>query len=74
MEYKIEIWQFHHIIETYENDDIEEIIKWYREHWKFTHENGNCAIYIYKNDVRFSINEEFETGIYEDYDKEVEDE
>ena len=33
MKYRIEIWQYQNITETYESDNIEDILKWYKLYW-----------------------------------------
>lgn len=32
--YKIEIWQYHSIVDTFESDNINEILEWYKEEWQ----------------------------------------
>lgn len=65
MRYKIEIWQWHSITETYESDNIENILEWYKVHWRWTYELGNCAFTIYKNNEELSWDEEYELGFHD---------
>lgn len=65
MKYKIEIWQYHEIVETYENEDIKEILKWYKEEWQYTFDMGGCAFYIYENDRRMDFDEKYKLGFYD---------
>ena len=62
MKYKIEIWKYHRIVETYENNDIKEILKWYIENWLSVHDYGGCTFYIYEENKQLSIDEENDLG------------
>ena len=61
-EFKIEIWQWHNIVETYENDNIEEILQWFRKHWRCCYEEGGCSFAVYKNGKGLSFHELCELG------------
>ena len=65
MKYKIEIWRYHHKVETYENEDIKEVLKWYKEEWQYTFDMGECTFYIYENDRRMDFDEEYELGFFD---------
>lgn len=65
MKYKIEIWQWRSIIETYESDDITDVLDWYRNNWRGCYECGNCSFTVYEYGRELSFEEEFELGFYE---------
>ena len=44
--YKIEIWRFHIIHETYTSNNIKDILKWYRNNWQISYEWGNCSFEV----------------------------
>ena len=58
MKYKIEIWQYHHITETYESDSIEDVVNWYKNTWLWLYELGNCSYSVYKDGEELSWEEE----------------
>ena len=64
MKYKIEIWQYHIIAETYESDDIKDILSWYRSHWQYTYDMGYCSFDVYENGRELSFEEELEFGFH----------
>ncbi|HKM04431.1 MAG TPA: hypothetical protein VJZ04_07520 [Lachnospiraceae bacterium] len=51
MKYKIEIWQYHSIIATFETDSYDELLEWYKVNWAWTYENGGCATYVFEDGV-----------------------
>ena len=59
---KIEIWQYHNIVDTYENDNIEEILNWFRKHWRCCYNDGGCDFEVYQNGKRLSFHELYELG------------
>ena len=63
--YKIEIWQYHIIIETYKNKDVKNVLKWYKENWQTCYDYGNCTFYLYKDDEGLSFEETDELGFYD---------
>lgn len=64
--YRIEIWQFHSIIDEYKNNDISKVLNWYRQHWKYCYDWGNCSFEVYKNNKILSFDEENKLGFFED--------
>lgn len=65
MKYKIEIWQWGHIVETYERDDIEEGVDWYySESWCTAYDNGLCAVEIYENGEKCPFEKAVKLGFY----------
>ena len=60
--YKIEIWQYHRCVETYENNDIGEVLKWYVENWQFVYDQLGCTFYLFKNGRRLTVDEESDLG------------
>jgi len=63
--YKIEIWQFHGITETFENEDVREVVRWFNENWKWSYENVGCSFIVYKDNQELSFNEEYELGFHD---------
>ena len=47
--YKIEIWRHHLNVDKYENNDVREVVKWFKEEWQYVNDCGGCAFYVYKN-------------------------
>lgn len=66
--YKIEIWRFHVIHETYKSNNIKDILKWYRNNWKISYEYGNCYFEVYKNGKELSFDELEEIGFFESFE------
>ena len=66
--YKIEIWRFHVIHETYTSNNIKEILKWYRENWQIAYEYGDCYFEVYKNDKELSFDELNGIGFFEAFE------
>lgn len=64
MKYRIEIWQYQDVTETYESNDINDVLQWYRIHWRWCYELGDCVFYLYKDDVEFSWDEEYKLGFH----------
>jgi len=62
--YKIEIWQCHSIIETYENKDVKNVLKWYKENWQTCYDYGSCTFYLYKDDEELSFEKTNELGFF----------
>nr|DAW32521.1 MAG TPA: hypothetical protein [Caudoviricetes sp.] len=67
--YKIEIWRFHVIHETYTSNNIKDILKWYRNNWQIAYENGNCSFEVYKNGKELSFDELNEKGFFVSFEK-----
>ena len=63
--YKIEIWILGSIDDKYENNDIKNILKWYKEKWKFAYENCNCAFSVYENDIEIGFDEKNKFGFFD---------
>ena len=64
MRYKMEIWQWRRIVDTYASDDINEVLEWYKDEWKGCHDDGYCAFYIFDNDKELSFEEEYKLGFF----------
>ena len=62
--YKIEIWQRQSLVEVYEQDDIQNILAWFKWYWFDVSEKGDCAIYVYKNGIEMTFEELYELGFY----------
>lgn len=65
MKYKIEIWQFRIVSETYESNHIKDILAWYRLNWSGIYDAGDCCFYVYDNFVEMSFDELFALGFYD---------
>lgn len=62
--YRIDIWQFHKIINTFITNNPEAINEWVKDnHYMELWSNGGCAIYVYKNEITLSITEQNNEGI-----------
>ena len=65
MKYKIEIWQWFNMTDSYESDDIQDILSWYKtEGWYGVSENGLCSFGVYENGRELSFDEGYELGFY----------
>ena len=65
MKYRIEIWQWHIMVDVYYNDDIGSILEWYRdEMWKSCYDRGCCTFYVYENGEELTFEELYELGFY----------
>ena len=66
MKYKIEIWIFHEIVDTFESNTIDEILEWYREEYKYMYDNGDCTFYVYLDDKELDFEETYKLGFFID--------
>lgn len=64
MKYKIEIWQYHNLTETYESNDIEDILSWYKSDWYYCYDMGGCSFNIYEDGKLLDFDEENKLGFY----------
>lgn len=64
MKYKIEIWQWHSLTTTFESDNIEDVMDWYKAEWWYCYEMGNCSFSVYENDRELSFEEEAKLGFH----------
>ena len=65
MKYRIEIWQYHHLTTSYENDDIKEVLKWYKKHWQANYDCGCCTFYLFKNNKELDFDKYYKLGFYD---------
>ena len=65
MKYKINIWQYHTIIDTYESDKIEEVLRWYEENYKWIFDMGNCSFDVLKDNEVLTFKEINKLGFYD---------
>ena len=65
MKYKIEIWQHGHITETYESEEISDILIWYKSKWWWIYEMDGCSFTIYKDDTELEFEEEAKLGFFD---------
>lgn len=65
MKYKIEIWQWRSIADTYESDNVKDVVDWYKTNWQGLYESGNCSFIVYECGRELSFEETFELGFYE---------
>ena len=68
MKYKIEIWQFHSLVETFESDDVNKVLEWYRAEWKTAYDYGHCTFYLYKNGKMLDFDTKYDLGFFKDED------
>ena len=66
MKYKIEIWRHHAIVDSFQNDDVQEVLKWYRREWQGCYDNGGCTFYLFKNGSELSFEEEYSLGFFDE--------
>ena len=62
--YKIEIWQYGTITETYESNNVEEVLDWYKWSWRNCYDCGGCAFGVYKDGEELSFDEVYALGFY----------
>jgi hypothetical protein len=62
--YKIEIFRYHSLEDSHESESVDEILSWYRENYRHSYENGECAFDVYKDDEIMSFDEEYELGFH----------
>lgn len=72
--YKIEIWRFHIIYDTYTSNDIKDILKWFRENWLLMSSNEECHFFVYKNNKEVSFDELYKLGFYKTFEEYLEEE
>jgi hypothetical protein len=63
--YKIEIWRYHSICETFENEDVKEVLEWFKDNWMEEHENGGCTFYTYKDNEALDYDTEYDLGFHD---------
>ncbi len=64
MKYKIDVWQYGFLRESYESDNIEDVVNWYKENWCYAYQYGLCAIEIYEDGETYPFNKALELGFY----------
>ena len=55
--FKIEIWIYGRTASTYESNNIEEILKWFRKNWRDCYNFGGCNYEVYKNGEMLQFHE-----------------
>ena len=65
MKYAIEIWRYHSVEETYESNDIKDVLKWYKDNWQTAFDYGMCTFYVFKNNKELTFEECNKLGFYE---------
>jgi hypothetical protein len=60
--YKIEIWQRQSLVEVYEQDDIQNILAWFKWYWYGEYDCGGCTFVVYKNGIEMTFDELWELG------------
>lgn len=66
MKYKIRIWRYGSIVDSYESNDINEIKKWYMDKWHFVYDYlGACYWEIYKDNKEMNYDELYNLGFYD---------
>ena len=64
MKYKIEIWQWHDLVEQFADDNILKILEWYKENWQYIYEKDGCTFYVYKNDELLPFDHLYKLGFF----------
>ena len=64
MNYRIDIWTWGFITDTYWNNNVESVLKWFKDNWAEKYENGLCTFRVYKDDVELSFEEEYRLGFH----------
>lgn len=64
MKYRIDIWQYGDISESYESDDIKDLVNWYKENWSTAYYIGECTMDIYKPREDIPYEEAVRLGFY----------
>lgn len=49
-EYRIEIWQYHFVTDSFSSYDIFNIRNWWLDKWYAAQRYGECSLEVYKND------------------------
>lgn len=65
MRYKIDIWQYHSVVDNYESDDIESILKYFRSRWYYIYDYGMCSFTVYEGERELSFDELYDLGFYD---------
>ena len=68
MTYRVDVWIHHGKEDSFESDNAKEIDEWIRNNYIHTHNHGDCAIYVYKNEIDLSLTEMEKEGITVFYD------
>lgn len=56
-EYRIEIWQYHFVTDSFSSYDILNIRNWWLDRWYAVWCYGECTLEVYKNDRPMSREE-----------------
>lgn len=62
--YRIEIWQWGNLSEVYEEEDVQDVLAWYKWYWYDAYEHSLCSFSVYKNGMELSFEELDELGFY----------
>ena len=60
--YKIEIWTHRTMAAVSCNENIRKLLNWYKQNWSNAFEEGQCAFFVYKDEVELSEDELFRLG------------
>lgn len=64
MKYRIDIWQYGNIADSYESDNIEEVVNWYKENWVDAYEYGLCSMDVYEQRRDIPFEEAVKLGFF----------
>ena len=64
MNYRIDIWTWGFIADTYWNNNVESVLKWFKDNWVEKYEHSLCTFRVYKDDVELSFEEEYRLGFH----------
>ena len=62
--YKIKIWEYYNLADTFENNDISKVLEYYNKHWKSRYKNDMCVFDIFKDNKELSFEEKNELGFF----------
>ena len=65
MKYAIEIWIHHSVEETYESNNIKDVLNWYKDNWQSCFDYDGCTFYVFKNNKELSFEEINRLGFYD---------
>lgn len=64
MKYKIEIWRHHIIEDTYESNNIDDIVSWFKLNYAWSYDNGECNFEVYDDGVVLNFDEKYDLGFF----------
>lgn len=62
--YRIVIWCWNTIQDTYESKILQDALDWFLNNWLGVWESGGCAFYVYRDGHELSFDEAYDLGFY----------